>query len=463
MMTTRPGRIVARQDKATRRAVLAAALLCALYASLSIRKHQLGLTAGYDLGIYEQAVRHLAHLELPRTLVNDEIFPRFIVALLAPFYALFPSPVTLLVAQAILISIGVIPLMTWAHRSLGTYAGIAVAIIYGIAPGVATAVGYDFHEVAFAVPLIAWSMTALGQEQWHRAVSWALPLALVKEDLGLTVVAAIGIYVCVRGERRLGLLTAVFGVCWTALTMRVALPALSKTGGYFVTDEMLPHDISGYLATAVSGSELKLLTVFALLMPTAFFALRSPLVLIALPTLVTRFLTTNENFWIPSFHYDVVLIPIVTAAFIHGLRKTTRHQHQAIIVSSALISTTVLAPLFDFGQLAKANFWTPSAHAQAIHHLVEMVPDDATVAASDNIVPQLTSRTTTFEFGTDCDCGPAWQPNDWQSADWIILDTRARAQFKNGNASTFRAKLDNGFSLVAEEHGIRLARRDSSS
>lgn len=458
--TTRPGTIPAHEDSKKLLPLVAAVLLFSLYAVLSIRRHQLGLTGGYDLGIYEQAVRHLAHLEAPRTLVDNEIFPRFIIVLLAPFYAVFPSPVTLLVAQAFLIAIGVIPLMAWAQKSLGTYAGIVIAFVYGVAPGIATAVGFDFHEIAFAVPLIAWSMSALGQEQWRRAVYWALPLVLVKEDLGLTVVAAVGIYVFCHGERKLGLLTAVFGVTCTAITMLVIFPAISKTGGYFVADNMFPHTIGGLLETGFSGLGLKVITVVAVLGPTLIFALKSPIVLIALPTLGARFFTDNEYFWYPTFHYDAVLVPIVTAAFIHGIRRTPKAMDRRNFLSAALITTGLLACFFDFNQLTKSTFWTDSRHAQAIHQLVDLVPDDAQAAASSDIMPQLTSRTTVVWFGSGCDCGPAVRPGKWQSADWIIVDTELKKEFKEGNAAAFDTLLADGFSLVAEADGIRLARRD---
>nr|WP_280921411.1 DUF2079 domain-containing protein [Streptomyces novaecaesareae] len=57
--------------------------------------------------------------------------------------------------------------------------------------------------MAFAVPLLAFSLTALGDGRPRAAAYWALPLLLVKEDLGLTV-AVIGLLIARRGHRRLG-------------------------------------------------------------------------------------------------------------------------------------------------------------------------------------------------------------------------------------------------------------------
>ena len=85
-----------------------------------------------------------------------------------------------------------------------------VAVSYGLAPGFGALIGFDFHEVALAVPLLAFSMAAMLRSDHRAAVLWALPLVLVKEDLGLTV-AALGAVVFLRGSRRWGIVAIVVG------------------------------------------------------------------------------------------------------------------------------------------------------------------------------------------------------------------------------------------------------------
>src|SRR5262249_46369324 len=53
---------------------------------------------------------------------------------------------------------------------------------------------FDFHEIAFAIPLLAFSLSALVRRRLRPAVLWALPLVFVKEDQGFTV-AAIGLVI----------------------------------------------------------------------------------------------------------------------------------------------------------------------------------------------------------------------------------------------------------------------------
>src|SRR5262245_2734740 len=94
---------------------LLAAVCFGGYAALSISRHLHGRTTGFDLGIFESAVRGYAQLHAPIVdlkgpgfnLLGDHFHP--ILALLAPAYRLFPTPITLLVAQAALLAASVIP------------------------------------------------------------------------------------------------------------------------------------------------------------------------------------------------------------------------------------------------------------------------------------------------------------------------------------------------------------------
>src|SRR5260370_10939454 len=58
----------------------------------------------------------------------------------------------------------------------------------------------EFHEIAFAVPLLAFSLSALVRGHLKAAVLWALPLVFFKEDQVFTV-AALGLYLALAGMR----------------------------------------------------------------------------------------------------------------------------------------------------------------------------------------------------------------------------------------------------------------------
>ncbi|MFJ9610092.1 DUF2079 domain-containing protein [Kitasatospora sp. NPDC101176] len=447
-----------------------AGILFVLYSVLSIRLQQKMLTTGFDLGIFEQEVRSYSQGHAPTSglkgpgfnLLGDHFSP--ITALIAPFYRIFPSSLTLLVVQAALLAVAAVPLSRWAHDIGGRQAALVVGFGYGASWGIASAVGFDFHEVCFAVPLLAFSVTALGRRRWRVAVLWALPLLLVKEDLGLTL-AAIGGYVAWRGSYRLGAVTIAAGIGGTLLETFVLIPAFNPAGHYSYSGNLSGVGGQGGLAGLLHlpldlvTPQTKVVTLVLLLAPTAFMAVRSSLLALAVPTLTWRFLSDNPAYWGTQFHYSAVLMPIVFAAFVHALERSVAGKplRERRVVRTGLFAgacvTLALIPAFPLSQLATVDFWQTSPRIAAAHRLLDEIPSGASVAASNSLVPQLTNRCTVALFGT-----PNLQPTDW-----IIVDTDGdQAGFPvpaQEQARQVAAAYEAGYHTAAQDNGFLLLHR----
>src|ERR1700722_11499689 len=174
------------QEQRDRLPWLIAGAVFLAYLMISLWRYLRFDPTSWDLGIFTEYVKQYGLLRAPivdaRTpgidLLGDHFHP--IVALIGPFFDLFPTPVTLLVGQALLTAISVIPVSRVARELLGVGAGRAIGIAYGFSWGLQELVNNDFHEVAFAVPLLAFSLSALVSKRIRAAVLWALPLVFVK-------------------------------------------------------------------------------------------------------------------------------------------------------------------------------------------------------------------------------------------------------------------------------------------
>jgi uncharacterized membrane protein len=440
-------------------------VLTIIYSALAIRLHVRVRTAAYDLGIFDQAIRHYASLQPPIVdlkgpgfnLFGDHFHP--ILMTLAPFYAAFPTAITLLIAQAFLFALAAAPLVTWARSTLGTPIAVTIGGIYGLSFGIASAVGFDFHEIAFAVPLLAFSLSALGQNRLGAAAAWALPLVLVKEDLGVTAVAVIGVLIAWRGARRLGLLVAAAGVSATLIEVGLILPLFNTTGSYAYWNRLgTGPSILQVVGTSV---DVKLGTLALTLAITAFAALWSPIVLVAVPTLVWRFVSDNSYYWGTHFHYSAVLMPIVVAAMIDALARWRRRRSRgaergirlAVILSAAV--TLAAIPSHAFAQMAGPSLWQPNPNIAAIDAALARIPDGATVSTSDNIAPQLTDRATVTLFGL--------APLDSVRPAWILVDPHSVRHFRISREAEQRYLAEakrKGYAVVLERDGIVLLHDD---
>ncbi|WP_158718721.1 DUF2079 domain-containing protein [Streptomyces griseus] len=438
-----------------------------VYLLLSTRRHAVNLTTGYDLGIFTQIVQSYSELTAPYSSLKGPLYNTLgdhfhpILALLAPAFRIFPSSYTLLVCQAALAAVSVIPLMSWAAEIRGRNFALWAGVSYGASWGIAELIFFDFHEVAFAVPLTMMSVCMAGRGKWSGAVLWAAPLTLVKEDLGLTV-AAIGVYVAWKGPRTTGILLAVFGVTATAVEMLVVLPHFNPVGQFAYWPPHTGEEV-GLLAQAAGTfwPPVKWLTALLVVAPTGFMAMRSPLVIIALPTLAWRFASANPYYWGTEFHYSAVLMPIVFASAVHAVatgRIPSRKLLPACAVGAAVTAVTFFThPLHE---LAMPRTWSESSHVRAADELLSKIPDGATVASSNRLAAQLASRTTVTEV---CLFPRAFPPKE--APEWVIYDATdvSDPECATGKALESSPPGLPGYHLVEVREGIALLRRSTEA
>lgn len=463
--TSRPRRFLTAD-----RVVPAAAflLLAPLYAVMSIMGHRQLRTSGFDLGIFVQQISSYAHLNAPTSnllgtgynTLGDHFSP--ITALLAPVYRMFPSPQTLLIAQAVLFAAAAIPLTRWAVREFGSVVGVVVGAAYGLSWGVQAALNFDFHEIAFAMPLLAMSMVSLGHRQWVPALLWALPLVFVKEDMGLTVAVIGGLvaFWTVGRTRVWGLLTVIWGLGWVVLAVKVIIPLLSSTDSYGQGSKMPPLG-SGIADTAhgLVAGDSRAATAFLLLAVTGFAALRSPLLLVAVPTVAWRFLSDNTNFWKPIFHYNAILMVVVFAALIDAVARSRRHgqiseRGQRTIFSAVAVFAIVALPFLPMARLVTADGWRTDPQATEASEIASQIPADESIAASNNLVPQFVATHDVTVFPQ--------RPADTSTPDWIVVNRAEPAGWPSDEAGDEKAiatALASGYVVRSDVDGIEVLQR----
>ena len=153
-------------------------LVAVAYGVFALANYYTFRTTSFDLVIFDQAVRSYAHFKLG----TDPIFGSYegfgasfsilgnhfspIDAALAPLYWVYNGPQTLLVAQAVLFALAIPWLWVFTRRAFGggrkaTAAAYLVCVAYALSWPIASALAFDFHEVAFAPVLTAIALERL--------------------------------------------------------------------------------------------------------------------------------------------------------------------------------------------------------------------------------------------------------------------------------------------------------------
>jgi len=204
----------------------------------SLTHHLAFNTYSLDLGLYQEALARawedppLASTILGSSLLGEHFSP--VLFPIAIVYQVMPSPLTLVVLNALLLWVAVFPLEA-VGRELALPASVKnlVCLIYLFSPAVARSAGFPFHhEVLYPVVLFGLYLAFLRD---HRISGALLVLAAVaiKEDAGLYLLG-MGIFFGLQYRRwRWGAAVAIAGCLSTAIAVVWVIPHFSPGTAVF--------------------------------------------------------------------------------------------------------------------------------------------------------------------------------------------------------------------------------------
>jgi hypothetical protein len=414
-------------------ALLLAALAFVLYSAVSLLR-QRQLQTGFDLTIFDQLAQQYSRLEPPYLLVKSQLpFNQLgdhfspILVVLAPFYRLWPSADMLLVAQALLVALAVFLITRFAvHRLDRT--GYLFGALFALSFGVIRVIAFDFHEVAFAVPLMVLAVVDLVEGRHRRLLIWVVLLLAVKEDSALLVVG-LGLALVLRRRFAWGWSLVAVGVAWFVVITQVVIPALSFNGRYTYFGSLGGGGGPlGILRTAAGSlfSWQGLLFLLALA-AMAGLGLLSPLMIIVVPTVLTRFLSSTGTYTSIDYHYNGTLMVVCVVAAVEvvgrwqadpwGRRRWLLRGQYGLAVAMAVFGVAASPVPLTLG-LGVVG----CDRCDASRAVLEAVPDGVRVIADVYLMPQLVDRTQVME------ARPSW--TDWTDqplvADWVVLNLSSR-------------------------------------
>ena len=195
----------------------------------SLTHHFAFNTFSHDLGMYQEVLARawadppLASTILGSSFLGEHFSP--VLFLMAPIYQALPTPLTLVVLNALFLWVAVFPLEA-VGRELGLTAAVRnlVCVVYLFFPAVARSAGYPFHhEVLYPVVLIGLYLAFLRDRKLAGALL-VLAAVAIKEDAGLYLLG-MGVFFGLRHRRwRWGAAVAIAGSVSTLVAVFWIIP-----------------------------------------------------------------------------------------------------------------------------------------------------------------------------------------------------------------------------------------------
>jgi uncharacterized membrane protein len=473
------------------RALSARSLLWAAIASyaagfgaLSILRHRAFNTGRYDLGNMVQAVWNTAHGHFLQMTGGDgrqisRLAAHFdpILAAFAPLWWIWPSPELLLLAQAVAVAVGALPVFWLGRKHLGSErAGLAFALAYLLYPATQWLTLNEFHPVAFACPFLLFAFWYLDEDRLLAFAIFAVLAMTTKEEIGLAV-AGLGIWYAVRGRRRVGAAIAGVGTLVSVVAVTVVIPHFNAgaESAFYGRYDAIGGSAGGIAKTVVTrpwrivdeafqGGDVHYL--LHLLLPLGLLLVLAPLVLVAaLPELALNVLSTTSTQTSIHFHYTAGAIPVLVAASVLGAAALGRRFPARIGAIAAAAVVVALAANWKLGAVPlwgavpggedfqKAD-WRVTAHDRIAGEAIALVPPNAVVSATNVLGAHLSERRRVLSLPKLGD------------ASWVVVDeTRSsyadRAAPLPSAAALVRLRRNSHWTLVFERDGVLVFHKSS--
>lgn len=438
----------------------------------------------FDLALYVQSIHNLTHGVLDCSILGIRWIgnhAHWILAPIAPVFALAPTPLTLLWVQTLALALAAWPIYRLATLEFGhdRFAPIFVMAYLFYVP-VGHVALFEFHSVAIATPLLLaqYYCGRVGRNGWFAV--WGLLAASCQEDVTL-LVAMICFHRLWSQRKSLTspdrIVTAGVGTLalgWFAIFLFVISPLyglqdnvslisiysqFGNSTGEIIRNFFLRPDIVLDSLTRAAA----LLFLLKVLAPLLFLPLLAPdLLWMALPWFGLHLLSTRETEQSIRFHYTATLTPFIIIAAITGARRLLSWPRLArfedkvtgALILAICISFYVVGVPVRFRKTPEQ--FSPTAFTAEKERWLARIPADASVLTTFESMARLAKRRECYSMGALIEGRKILsnEPiNPIPQTDYAVIDFYDQMVF--GEFYRPAMRLPNGTILPASEIALR--------
>jgi uncharacterized membrane protein len=335
----------------------------------------------------------------------------FILLLIAPIYAMFPSVDTLFVLQVWAVYSAVLPLYLIANEILKKPRVAFVVAALGLAtPILFQMAAAPFHPESAILAAILWSYYFYLR---NRAVGFWLTFlfAVCCAEQAALLYVALGLALLCTGDglawrKRYAIFAIAGGVVWLGFTIGILVPAMYRPGQINVAQyHYLQWSVSSMpgLAVAVMESPLKalgylfdpnrwlyLLSILGLPLALAFLSLRTLVLLAPFPF---YFLLSDHEFYLTfhAYYFQFAFFAGFLGLVFFLARPGVKWRTPAILAVTAVGNIFILIPVArEFSALAQTR---DEAFNATVHQAFATIPANAVVFTQTRFSAYLSNRT----------------------------------------------------------------------
>lgn len=479
--------------------VAALGLISAVVIAVTTCMRYLTFTSpNFDFGLFVNMFHNMKETGLPLiSSERDVLLSHFVVHisptcyLLLPFYALFPSAMTLQIGQAVLLASGIIPAILIArHYKLSNLTQVAVALIYATFPVTSMGCFYDFHENCFLLPLLLWVFYFFEKEKYIWMYVFAILTLGVKEDAAIYILF-FALYVILSRKKFLhGTILALGAAAYFMVALAILQGTAAYWADFYANDTPRPSiegpmvnrfnnliydkekGLLGAILTALKNPGFLLTQFFSTdkAYLDSWFMEKSPWAKVVyvlhmlLPVGMIPFVTKKQSRWL--LLAPILLNILTTYKYQYSINFQYHFGISAFVIYAMVLNLPDIQPIprrrllafgaaasccmYIFMVLPKYNQYTElwedrKDYYQAIEAMLDDLPEDASLSVPSSYLAHVANRREVYEHTYHVLNGEKNQLKE-HDVDYAVIRTDADAKYR-------KAFEEKGYTVWAEYDG----------
>lgn len=437
--------------------VLAVAIfLIAFVWVTSVAIHKSFGTATFDMGIFTQMFHSLktkftavTTCERGVALSHFRIHGSYILYLLLPVYAIFPSAETLIISQVFLVISGVIPTYLLGKKKGFQGASLfSLCMIYLFFLGLLAPCYFHFHENAFLPPLLMWLFYAIESRNNKLFYVMSFLVCMVKEDATLFVIC-ICLYLAFEQkgkDRRRALITggaallyfilmSIFltkigdGEMMTSTRMNTLMTAEDQ-GVFEILKNILINP--GHALTVFSHQEASFQMLLQMMFPLLFmpfFTKKTHRFFLMIPFLLFNLVFGAAYIYASqiTYHYAFGTSALLIYMAVLNISEMEKDKKYMILLACGAVSVITAFAMISGNMSKFEKYLKNEKKYQNIEACLQTIPEDASVSCDTKYLPHIAQRDEIYSINSDSFVlsGPTVvKLVDVGTTDYIVLDMK---------------------------------------
>lgn len=424
-------------------------IYCLIFSGLAVGRYYAFKTCAWDLGIFTQSLwttlfanrffYYTCELFINPSGCFFGVHFSPVLFFVLPFYRLYTAPETLLIFQSLIIALAALPIYKLAKEQLNSrLAGLTFALAYLIYPAIQWVNWYDFHVQAFLPIFFTFTIYYATKRNWVQYFVF-LVLSLMCIEHVAFITFFIGLYIAWRYKRIMisrikrkeiftseilvPLLTIAVSVIWYWFTLwqrdtffptnPIAIEEFLGAANFTILGAKSPLEIPvlilfrplNAIQALIYNGHMKLLFLFLIFGPLAFYSFRKPSALIpTIPWFLFSFVSQALVHYSLGNHYPAFITAFVFISAIFGVKsvypsnkiKNLKKALKKILICSIVIFliASPLSPLVYVLFPEKVIFI--GEHERILSNIISKLPQNVSILTQDNIFPHVSHNINAY-------------------------------------------------------------------